>query len=77
MEPKIYKDFFNQALTLGDYVVVGDGYKYFSCCEVIKFTPKMVRVKDIHNNKEKLYYSYATMKVDSGLVVVHMLTRNK
>ena len=72
---KTYKDFFGQTLAVDDFVVTGNSFKYFGCSKIIRFTPKMVCIKDIDNSKEKLVYPFAMMKVDPHLVTFHMLTR--
>lgn len=39
-----HKDFLNRKLNIGDHVVIAYGGQQLNLCQVIGFTPKMVRI---------------------------------
>ena len=72
------RDFLGQELSIGDYVIAGQGHE-LSLYEVLRITPKMVRVvkynaQTSNAKKGKLRYSKELLKVDSSLVTFYIMS---
>ena len=74
---KVFKDFLGQVLQVGDHVLIGATFDNFMCCEIVRFTPKMVRIQILQTKKEKLLYDLEMVKVDSELITFHMLSKEE
>lgn len=55
MEEVEHKDHLNRKLSIGDHVVIAYGGQQLNLCQVVGFTPKMVRIVPMK-------YSHAVMK---------------
>lgn len=72
------KDFLNQDLELGDFVVmVYSESKRFHIAKIIKFTPKMVRIEFITRNwnKETVQSPEDLIKLHPEQVTWYLLTQ--
>jgi hypothetical protein len=72
------RDFLGQEILIGDYVIAGQGHE-LALYEVIRITPKMVRVvkynaKTSNAKKGKLRYSKELFKVDTHLVTFYIMS---
>lgn len=75
-----FRDFLNQPLEIGDFVVYGTttgtgrGLYYG---EIVKFTPKMVRVKSYGRvwKGTELMYPNDIVKVDAQLVTLKIMSK--
>lgn len=64
----MFVDFLDQPLEIGDNVVISDanGYSGLNWATIVKFTPKMVRVKyssSYNKNGEKIVYPSECLKL--------------
>lgn len=71
------RDLFEQEISIGDYVVGGQGHE-LGIYRVTKLTPKMIRIVSIKaktdkQKKGKLRYSNELLRVDSKMVTFYIL----
>jgi len=73
-----FKDYLGQPLHVNDYIV-SSAFMGLSVSQILYFTPKMVKIKNILKPKSvpKLCYARDIVRVDEELITIFMLTRNK